>query len=215
VAPKKSGKEIAPSRRRSESRQSPSPGADPGALTVGRRVRHLRHSKQMKLAELAKAAGCSTSLLSRVENEIVEPSLSTLHRLCRALGISVSALFSDEIDNYCVVYAPGERPKYNLSGTAEGDGSRAESIVPYAGSRLLEGFIIDLPPDSPSCGPFKHEGEEAGYVISGELELVVNGKSYVVRRGGSFFFRSDIVHTYRAAGAKLCRVVWINTPPSF
>src|ERR1700685_2901611 len=37
---------------------------------VGKRVRYLRRVKRMTLNDLARAAGCSVSLLSRVENDV-------------------------------------------------------------------------------------------------------------------------------------------------
>lgn len=183
--------------------------------SVGPRLKLLRRSRRLTLKALAEAAGCSESLLSRVENGRVVPSLSTLHRLCRALGVSVAALIETPADDICVVYGPSDRPRSPRSEAEEGDGSLAESLIPYAEARLLEGLIVHLPADGRWCGPFQHEGEEVGLVLDGELELVVSGRDYRVASGASFFFNSARPHSYRAAGAKRCRVVWINTPPSF
>jgi quercetin dioxygenase-like cupin family protein len=80
---------------------------------------------------------------------------------------------------------------------------------------LLEGLLVHLPADGRWCGPFAHEGEEVGFVLEGRLELIVEGQTYAVPSGSSFFFPSTNVHRYRAAGAKRCRVVWINTPANF
>src|SRR5271154_3917823 len=76
---------------------------------IGKRVRYLRRVKRMTLNDLADAAGCSVSLLSRVENDVVTPSLSTLHRLCHALGTSVSALLTEPRDEHAVVYGSSGR----------------------------------------------------------------------------------------------------------
>jgi len=164
---------------------------------------------------LADAAGCSESLLSRVENGHVVPSLTTLHHLCRALGVSVSALLEAPNEETCVVYGPGDRPQLLRAEAEEGDGSIAESLIPYAEGRLLEGLLVSLPADGRWCGPFSHEGEEVGFVLEGTLELLVKEQTYVVPAGSSFFYSSANVHRYRAAGRKPCRIVWINTPPNF
>jgi len=60
-----------------------------------------------------------------------------------------------------------------------------------------------------------HEGEEVGLVLSGELELTVEGKVFLVSAESSFFLQSHRPHAYRAVGDVECRVVWINTPPTF
>ena len=187
---------------------------------IGRRLRYFRRVKQLTLNGLAEAAGCSASLLSRIENDRVTPSLTTLHRLCRALDISVAALLTEAEVQACVVYGPGERPSHFRSEIVgseivEGDGSTAESLVPFANARLLEGFVISLAANRKLCGPFEHDGEEVGYVLEGELRLIVGGKTHVIPPGGSFFFRSDLPHFYGANGRRACRVIWINTPPTF
>lgn len=181
---------------------------------VGPRIRYLRRTHRLRLKDLADAAGCSESLLSRIENGLVMPSLTTLHRICRAVDVSVAALLEAAAEAPCVVYGPENRPRFTLTGV-EGDGSGAESMVPFAESRRLEGLIIHLPTAGPLCGPFRHEGEEVGYVLDGELELTVQDRVYWLAAGHSFYFSSDRPHSYRAAGDQPCRVIWVNTPPTF
>ena len=182
---------------------------------IGLRLRAFRKLQRRRLKDLAEAAQCSESLLSRVENGLVMPSLSTLHRLCRALGVSVAEVVQAPGDAVCVVYAPGERPRTSHPGSAEGDGSVAESLVPYAPDRRLEALLVVLPTHGDWCGPFRHEGEEVGLVLDGALDLFVERERYLVTAQSSFFFRSDRPHRYRAGGGAACRVVWINTPPTF
>ena len=197
-------------------------GAEPAApveeepqRTIGRRVRAHRKLQRRRLRELAAAAGCSESLLSRVENGLVMPSLSTLHRLSKALGVNVAVLLEPPRDATCTVFGPQERPRTSLGGTAEGDGSTVESLVPYAEDRKLEALLVSLPVGGPLCGPFVHQGEEVGLVLEGELELTVEGEVYPVPAQHSFFLHSDRTHSYRNVGTGPCRVVWVNTPPTF
>ncbi len=188
----------------------------PGDLPqIGRRIRALRKLQRLRLLDLAERAGCSESLLSRIETSRVMPSLSTLHRLSQALRVNVAVLMEDPQDQTCTVYSPETRPQTAHSVTAEGDGSTAESLVPYTAEGRLEALIVLLPADGVPCGPFSHEGEEVGLVLEGTLELIVNGEAHVIPAGSSFYFMSDHAHSYRAASATPCRVVWVNTPPTF
>jgi len=174
-------------------------------------VRHFRLAKRMRLKDLATASDCSESLLSRVENNLTNPSLATLHRVASALGVSTVALFEDTLPTPLVIYRPEDR----LTIGRGVPGEKAEVLIPYAENRRLEGMITILVPDSDYNGPFQHEGEEVGYVLEGEMELIVGDTVSILKRGDSFFFRSDLTHRYRAAGAVVCRVVWVNTPPTF
>lgn len=182
---------------------------------VGPRVRLLRRLRQLRLKDLANQAGCSESLLSRIENGLVVPSLTTLHRLCRALDVNIAALMEQEPERIVVVYGPEDRPRYTRGRAGEGDGSTAEILIPFAEDRRLEGLLLELPANGPLCGPFRHAGEEVGFVLSGELELIVQEERHVLPRGHSFYFASDRPHSYRAAGEENCRILWINTPPTF
>jgi quercetin dioxygenase-like cupin family protein len=138
-----------------------------------------------------------------------------LHRLSQALGINVSTLLEPVEEKICTVYGPGDRPRLLRGDEAEGDGSTADSIIPFDENRRLEGLMITLPAGGPLCGPFRHAGEEVGYVVNGVVELTVEGEVFIVPAGSTFFFESDRPHSYRASGTTSALVVWINTPPTF
>jgi transcriptional regulator with XRE-family HTH domain len=177
---------------------------------VGVRVRHFRLANRLRLKDLASASGCSESLLSRIENDMTAPSLATLHRVATALGVSTVALFENHAPSSLVIYRANERLTIGRV-----PGEKAEVLVPYAEDRRLEGMITILLPGSEYNGPFRHEGEEVGYVLEGKIELIVGDSVNILKAGDSFFFFSDIPHRYRAAGDAVCRVVWVNTPPTF
>lgn len=46
------------------------------------------------------------------------------------------------------------------------------------------------------------------------MELRVHNETHIVRKGDSFFFKSDLSHSFRF-GEEDCRIVWVNTPPTF
>ena len=52
---------------------------------------------------------------------------------------------------------------------------------------------------------------EAGRVF----ELSVGSETFRLRKGDSFFFRSDLPHSYRNIGKQVAKVLWINSPPTF
>jgi transcriptional regulator with XRE-family HTH domain len=199
-------------------RRAPEPIAlPPGeSVAIGFHLRRERRLKKLLLKNVADATGLSVSLISKIETNKVSPSLSTLHKVAKALGTSVSALFAIEEALSQVVCRPEERPiAGRVQSMREWDGIEAEILVPYAEGRLLEGFVFIMQPGGHSGGLLQHEGEECGYVLSGQLELTVGGKRYVLNPGDSFFFPSPIQHAYRNPGKSIARVVWINTPPTF
>ena len=51
---------------------------------IGPKIKHTRLLKGLTLRDLADAAGCSKSLLSKIENGRANPSLKMIHRVIRA-----------------------------------------------------------------------------------------------------------------------------------
>ena len=185
-------------------------------VRIGFQLRRERRLKKLRLKDVADATGLSVSLISKIETNSVGPSLSTLHLVAQALGTSISALFAMEESPTQVVCRQRERPiAGKVQSMAEWDGIEAEIMVPYAEGRLLEGFVFVMEPGGNSGGVLQHDGEECGYVLEGQLELVVGSKQHLLGRGDSFFFPSTVPHTYRNPGKVTARVVWINTPPTF
>ena len=183
---------------------------------IGAQLKRQRLLRGLRLKDVAEATGLSKSLISKIENNKASPSLSTLHRVAQALNTSVSALFAMDETLDKVVHQPHERPIAGKVQTMlEWDGIEAEIMVPYENGRLLEGFVFVMEPGGHSGGMLQHAGEECGYVLEGQLELTVDGTTYLLSPDDSFFFISDKSHAYRNPGKVTTRVIWINTPPTF
>jgi transcriptional regulator with XRE-family HTH domain len=188
---------------------------DPLEFRIGTRLKHTRLLNRLRLKDVAERASCSESMLSKIENDRAVPSLTTLHRLCKALNVSISVLLSDEQIRPWTIMRSSERQIIGLAQAPRGELTKAEVLVPYVEGRLLEGFIVIIEPGGHSGGALQHKGEEVGYVVEGQLELTIEQETHLLTTGDSFHFPSDIPHSYRNPGNVQMRAVWINTPPSF
>jgi len=183
------------------------------ADTLGEKLRHLRRKSGKTLKEIADLVGCSESMLSKAERGHVIPSLDLLSRLAGALGGSVASLFADGERQACTVFHPGERPILELGGKASTPGIILERLIPYEQGRQLTANLHVVPPGGGSAGVLSHPGEEVGFVIEGYIEICVDGARHLIGPGGSFFFSSELPHSYRNIGAEVARIVWVNSPP--
>jgi quercetin dioxygenase-like cupin family protein/DNA-binding Xre family transcriptional regulator len=190
-------------------------GRPPMELRVGARVRHARLLNRMRLKDVAERAKCSEGMLSKIENDRAVPSLTTLHRLCKALNLSVSALLNRNFVEPWTILRSRERAVIGHASGSGSEGVKAEVIIPHAEGRLLQGFVVIIEPGGHTAGVLQHQGEEVGYVMEGQLELTINGEVHLLSAGDSFFFPSDLPHEYRNPGKTRMRAVWINTPPTF
>ena len=182
---------------------------------IGSRMRAARRAKRLKLKDIAERVKCSESLLSKIENNKANPSLHMLHKICKALGMTIQSFFSPPTDAAKIVHRKGERQFLDIRTLRDGQNIKLETLVDNIESAALYGAIHIVAPGGSTNGTIKHEGEEVGYVLQGELELQVNGQIFNLKEDDSFYFRSDLPHGYKNPGLKETRVIWINTPPTF
>lgn len=77
----KFGKEGTPERKAAEERAN--------AFFTGLIIEEARKKAKMTQADLAEKIGTNKSYISRVENGITEPKVSTFYRIASALGLNV------------------------------------------------------------------------------------------------------------------------------
>jgi transcriptional regulator with XRE-family HTH domain len=65
-----------------------------GSKTLGATVQRLRHQRQLTQAELAKAVGIHRISLAQIEGGAKRPSLATLERIAKALGVPPARLLA-------------------------------------------------------------------------------------------------------------------------
>jgi len=185
------------------------------AARLGTRLRFARQTRGLTLKALADEASCSESLLSKIENGKASPSLPMLHRLVKVLGTNIGWMFEESDGEEGIVFRAGTRPLILLDPLRRGEGISLERVIPYSPGHLLQCNIHHVEEGGESAGPIEHVGEEVGYVISGEVELMVGVQVFQLRAGDAFVFKSDLPHHYRNIGAVRASIFWVNTPPTF
>ena len=79
-----------------ESKKTGRGRSGPVAVQVGANVRRLRQAQGLTSGDLARSAGISAAMLSRLETGDVSPSLETLAALADALGIAMASLLKED-----------------------------------------------------------------------------------------------------------------------
>lgn len=192
--------------------------ADGGQAANGKLGTRLKLSRQMRgltLKALADAAHCSESLLSKIENGKASPSLPMLHRLVEVLETNIGWMFEETHGEEGIIFRAGTRPLIALDPLRRGDGITLERIIPYSPGHLLQCNIHHIEKGGESAGAIRHDGEEVGYVLAGQVELSVGEQSFNLAVGDTFVFDSNLPHHYRNIGEERASIFWVNTPPTF
>lgn len=185
--------------------------SDAQTAGIGEQLRQRRRIRNLTLAELSQRAKLSVGLLSQIERGITSPSLKSIKSICEALDIPMSWLFdSGTVENpqeKGLVVRRGARRRLDL-GTY---GVTKELLSPDLGGEM-QIYLVSIRPGGQS-GPetYTHRGEEGGLVLSGTLELTVDGNIVVLYEGDSFRFSSSLPHRFTNPGTTQTSVVWANS----
>jgi transcriptional regulator with XRE-family HTH domain len=186
------------------------------ASRVGNRLRTERERLGISLRELARRVGVSPSLVSQIELDRVNPSVSTLYALVTELGMTMSDVFGDSPPGEPVVRqlraddGLAERPEtrrvINLAS-----GVRWERLTPHS-DREVEFLYVTYPVGAASCPEdalVTHGGKEYGYVSSGTLGVRVGFEEFQLGPGGSIAFDSSSPHRLWAIGDQPVHAIWV------
>ena len=182
---------------------------------LGQQIRALRQSKAVTLAQLAERTGLSIGHLSQVERGLSTPTIRQLQAISTGLGVRIGWFFQPmpepEREPGGVVVRAGHRRRLRYDGLGMTD----HLLTPSLDGRL-ELLLSTLEPGASSGEePYSHEGEEAGLILEGTLELWIDDEHHLLAQGDSFAFASTRPHRYRNPGSTTTKVVWAITPPSF
>jgi len=189
----------------------PAPPAGPSR--IGARLRSRRMQRGLSLRGIADRIGVSPSLISQIERDKVNPSVSTLWALVTELGLTMGEIFDAPAQHTPTpvasgagpVGSPRTRPVMDLA-----TGVRWEQLLTGA-DPLVEFVYVVYEVGSTSCPEdslVRHGGREYGYVISGRLGVRIGFEEYRLEAGNSISFDSSAPHRLWALGDEPVHAIW-------
>ena len=179
---------------------------------IGADLRALRKSRGTTLTELAFATGRSVGWLSQVERGISQPSIDDLRLLADRLDAPLSLFFGDP-------HAPAEERghvvRWNAGrslGAPEGGLTEMLLSPDLGGAFEIVRSVFD--PGAELKEAQTRPTEEAGYIVSGALDLWIGDKFFRLQEGDSFRFRAE-PYRWRNSGDQPCVAIWVIAPPVY
>ena len=181
-------------------------------IDVGLKIRNLRKSKNLSIANLSEYTGLSAGLISQIERNKVVPSIKVMWKIAKELNVNIGYFFEEENAEDVIVR------KNNRKRIQKNDSTKTyELLMPDLVNKNLELLLITLNGETKrNKGLVSHEGEECGYIIKGKMKLIFDTKEYILEEGDSFYFKSNVSHVYENYDKdKECILICAMTPPSF
>lgn len=184
-------------------------------MDIGKKLQSIRKEKGLSQRELAARAGLTNGTISLIEKNKTSPSVASLKSLLDAIPMSIAEFFAtiEDTSGPKIFYSADE---FLEVAPQAGFGGLSLRQLGNASTHTLQLLSETYPPHA-DTGPemMSHAGEEAGIVISGEIEITVGDQVRVLEAGDGYLFDSREPHRFRNVGAETCKVVSACTPPTF
>ena len=184
----------------------------PRAAGVGADLRAIRKARGWTLNDLACRVGRSLGWLSQVERGLTEPTIRDLRRLADALGQPLSLFFGSPP-------APDHERGYVVRWDARrGLGSAEEGLTEMllspdlGGSFEIVRSVFD--PGAELREFVSRPTEEAGYLISGRLDIWIGERHFELNPGDSFRFERE-PYRWHNRGTEPAIAIWVIAPPVY
>ncbi len=178
-------------------------------MDVGLRLRQMRKVYGLSQRLLARRAGLSSGTISMIERNKISPSVVTLEILMQGLGTDLNEFFSN-------TGSSSEQWLFRAKDMTErhSPGTTTREVAENKPNRQFELRVERYDPGADTGkGMLRHPGQEAGIVLSGELELTVGEETAMLGKGDGFCFSAERAHRYRNRGDDSCEIVLVISPP--
>lgn len=178
---------------------------------IGEPLRALRLRRQLSTRELALRSGVAHTTVSLIERNRISPTIDTLQAILDALGSRLSEFLGSVTEG-------GGNPFYPAADLPEIGNPDTISYRligldhPYRSIQFLkETYAVG----ADTGQMLSHVAQEAGYVLSGAVEVTVGARSRVLNRGDAYYFDSREPHRFRNAGDGPAEIISAISPPSY
>ena len=183
------------------------------AGSLGFAIRNHRKTAGLTLQDVAGKTDLSISYLSQIERNLLNPSIGTLRKVAKVLGIPAGQLLLKDglqAASAVALVRRAERKQLSFSGSS----IHYELLTPDM-RRRSSLLWVTAPPGSESGPSFSHEGEDGVVVLKGEIEIEIGEVWHHLQAGDSIYFNAGIPHRWRNTSANSAEAIWLSTPPSF
>lgn len=178
-------------------------------MNIGEKIKRLRFANSLTQQELADRCELTKGYISQLERDLTSPSIQTLTDILECLGTDLGTFFNEATNSKVVfkeddVFVKETEDNYIINW-----------IIPNAQKNMMEPILVELKSYAKTKLDEPHEGEEFGYVLSGTIMLYYGNQAYKVKKGESFYFKTNKSHYIENIGKNSAQIIWVSTPPNF
>ncbi|MEA5049722.1 MAG: XRE family transcriptional regulator [Eubacteriales bacterium] len=179
---------------------------------LGDHIRNLRKEKHITLSVLAEATDLSAGYLSQIERGVVDPSLSSLHKIANALDVPPMLLLDDPFSRNLTLH----REEQPIVTPQESTTVQYRMMTTLPSNEYMPGSLVleyTIAPHSQDFErPINHNTEEFIVVLTGAVTAIVDTQTVFLREGDTTIIRKNVSHVIRNDGDAPATGLSIMTP---
>lgn len=169
---------------------------------LGKNIHYHRGKKKMSLDTLAKRSGVSKSMLSQIEQDKTNPTIVTVWKIARALGLTVQDLMESSGGHPIEVVRFDDLPVIHSADQL--CDIRIDSPVHMTDN--LELYHFTLKPTGKHSSKPHYPSEEFLTVIEGSIKVCAGENSAILNKGDTCRYRGDEEHSVENIGNTISEV---------
>ena len=168
-----------------------SPEVDP-TPALGKTIQRLRKAYNMSLGELSEHSGVAKSIISQIERNETNPTISTVYRLSRALDTTMEHVLKADgggafLDHQLKSAIPILESQDGLCRLAIAGPLNLVEHLQWYDFQAKPGGVLESDPHPP--GTVEHL-----YLLKGDIEVTAGEEVKRARAGEALRFRGDLPH---------------------
>ena len=184
---------------------------------VTERIKILCADRNMSAEELAAGSGLTVDQVNRILGSDIIPSLSSLIKIARALGVRLGTFLDDSEEMGPVVnrHADSHQPvSFTSHQTSNNSHMDFFSLAARKAGRNMEPFLVNIQTGTGKENPSSHEGEEFLFVLEGSIIVHYGTKKYILNQGDSIYYDSIVDHLVTANYESEAKILGIIYTPA-
>lgn len=173
---------------------------------IGKNIQKIRSSRSLTLNVLSERSGVSKAMLSQIESDKVNPTVATVWKIAKGLGVDLQDLLDTDTQPKRVFSINPASEAVTKLETAE-NGVTIQILSPLNMVEDLEMYMLSFEPHtSLPSEPHFPGTQEFLTVIKGAVKVTAGENSAELRKGDFLMYHCDVEHTISNESAQPAKV---------
>jgi len=177
---------------------------------LGSTIKGFRKTQGMSQKELSQLVGVTPSNISQIESGQVFPSIPALNKIANHLCVEIGSFFKEAPFLEKMVFPSSQSSNIKQTGSNKKN-YQIIQLTPFDLDGKIEMFLIKIFPEKKlSTHFFQHKGEEAGYLLSGKIDMICQDQNHQLEPGDTLYLKAIGPAKWQNRENTIATLLWLK-----